>query len=193
MGYSRFFFRQDTRRKEQDKHASALARCDEKGRIHVALFSDLFGKQAENAMWTNAVFTKLREDIENPVALCPIRQQVVLDVYSPQLASEIDRERLLIAFRRYLEACEKGQRRKNLNSLLLFSCFLLIGILMIFVLYQFLQTLIPVWINVLLEIIATVFIWQFVGYMAFEFPPERRRLHRLHQIINITYEFHEWD
>ena len=193
MGYSRFFFRRNERKKEQEKYAAVSGRRDENGRLHVVLYSDIFGKNTEKAMWTNADFTALREDIENSVILCPVRQQLVLDVYCPYQASKIDRERLLIAFRRYLDACARWQRRKNRLNLMLFFSFLLVGILMIFLLYQYLLLLVPIWIEVLLETIASVFIWQFVGYMAFEFPSEQRRLRRLIQISNIKYEFHEWD
>lgn len=63
-------------------------------------------------MWTNAVLTGHRNDIENSVVLCLIRQRLVPDVYCPYLASKTDRERLLIAFRK-LSGCLRRMAAKK--------------------------------------------------------------------------------
>ena len=116
-----------------------------------------------------------------------------MDIYESGESTEFDRERALIGFRKYMNENLRGSRKQLMAHLISFAVFLLIGVAIILYLYSANPAWIPAWCFQLVNIIANVFIWQFVGYMAFQFPIERKALCRIRQILSVEYEFHHWD
>ena len=54
-------------------------------------------------------------------------------------------------------------------------------------------TLLPWWLFKSIEVLASLFIWQFGGYLAFEFLGERKNINRYKQIANAEFVIKHWD
>lgn len=173
--------------------AFSSAHRDPLGKVHVAMYSKLFSESAVLPLWSNSMYQSLRYDIENSIDLFNTREKIMMDIYETGESTDLDRERALIGFHKYMKDCYLGSKRQNTAHLLLFLVFLLLGLALIFLLYSLCPQWIPQWIFILMDTVAAVFIWQFVGYMAFEYPVERKKMRRIRQIIGLEFTFHHWD
>lgn len=180
-------------RYESERNASIVPHSDNEGRIHVAVYSAEFTNFGISPLWTTTMYSNLKEDILSSVELLPVKEKPILDIYESGSATEFDHERILIGFKKYLSLCYLSSRRHLLAHLVTFALFLIIGILIVFALYTNRLTFLPDWISALVDAVAAVFIWQFVGYMAYDFVPERKSTRRLAQIQSLEYRFHHWE
>lgn len=198
MKVSRSFFinRKDSDSANAKQFKSSLKR-DKEGRVHIALYSELFSNLGEKVLCTNSMYADLKDDISASVEPFSSKEKIAIDVFEPKESSEFDRESAIIGFRRFVNACYSGQRKQHLIHLLVFSLFLLLGLVVEFVLYGLLwdgaNPTISMWVFKSIEIFATVFIWQFVVYLGFEMPGEIKTLRRLSQIASVDFEFKHWE
>ena len=141
---------------------------------------------------TNADYFRLKSDILNTLDNVPVSEQVTLDIFESVESDEFDRETGIIGFKKYMTSNYYTCRKQYLCRLTLFNLFLLVGLALIFV-----DTLLcpdlPLWLSTCLETVAGVFIWQMVGYMAFEWRGDIKRLRRLLQMIDLKFDFRKWE
>lgn len=168
-------------------------RRDEHGRIHVPLYSNLFTSMGENILCTNSMYANLRNDIQVSVDIYPPDEKITLDVFEPGQSSDFDRERVILGFRRYINACYSNFRREHRTRLLLFSAFLFIGVFIIFAKYVLISSNTATWIGACMETTGCLFIWQLMGYLAFTLPGEIRMLKRYYQLLNLDFSFKTWE
>ena len=82
---------------------------------------------------------------------------------------------------------------------MLFFSIAIVGVLIELILYRFVAPSVGVgtatvnWGFKSVEVLATLFIWQFGGYMAFEFPGEVRNYNKNKQIEAATFTFRFFD
>lgn len=171
----------------------ATRKLDDQGRNHVALYSEFFSNLSGRVMCTNAAYADLKNEINASIEFCDPKEKIVLDIFEPSASSEFDREAAIIGYRRYITACYRGYLRMYSSHLFLFLMFLLIGVLMLFLMYGTKLFAMPVWAEKVYDSAASVFIWQFIAYMAFEWSGERKQLQRLDQMRNLEFEFKLWE
>ena len=193
MIFAKNFFHHAGKETGNALQSGAPHRRDAQGRLHAALYSALFSESAHRPLWSNAMFKSLKNDIEDAIQFISTKEKVVLDIYETGVSTELDRERALIGFRKYMNENQRGTKKELASHLTTFTVFLLIGVAFILYLFAADTAWMPDWCFQLVNIIANVFIWQFVGYMAFQFPIERKALSRIRQILSVEYEFHHWD
>ena len=175
------------------KQFSFTPKRDENGRVHVALYSEIFSHAGGAALLTNAAYSELKDDVLSSVETLSPKERVVLDVFEPAESDPFDREAIILGFRRYVNACYMGCRREHLSRIALFSAGLIVGIVLCFLLTNYWEKDLASWIFFVLNTFSTVLIWQFAGYVAFEWNGEVKRLKRLKQIYGIEYEFRLWE
>lgn len=169
-------------------------RRDGEGRLVVPLYSKLFSSLTENVMCTNAMFESFKEEIEDSIALYPAKERISLMIYeSSEAADDSVREIVLIGFKKYItQYKEKSVAQLKLNALT-FLGIAVIGILLEYFLYSVFPDAFSEWIYSLLDITATVLIWEFVAFLAFEFTKEVAAIRRLSQILDIKFIFRHWE
>ena len=175
-------------------NADQACKLDEEGRLVVSLYSDFFSSLTDNVMCTNAMFENLKKEIEGSVALYAAKSRIALTVYESSKTADDDvREIVMAGFKKYI-AQYKARAYSTLKwNTLTFLAIAVIGILLEYFLYQLFPDVFPVWISNLLDIAATVMIWEFVAFIAFEFSREVAGIRRLNQILDVKYTFRHWE
>ena len=169
-------------------------RRDRQGRVIVPLYSDFFSSLSENVMCSNAMFNRLKDEIEDSLCVYPTNEQILLSVYvSSASADDSTRESVLVGFKKYIMQYLKRNVSALKRSFVTFLSLALFGILIEFLNYNVFSDALPAWVCNLIDVSATVLIWQFVAYLAFEFSKERRNIQRLRQILQIEYVFRHWE
>ena len=167
---------------------------DAQNRLIVPVYSGFFTALKDNMMQTNVMFDSLKQEIEASVSPYPVDEKIVLSVYeSSEQCDDDTREGAIIGFKKYIYGCMRRASKVCGAHFYTFLTACLIGILIELCLYAWFPNFLPEWIGNMLEIIAWVFVWQFVGYLFFEFANERKTVRRLDQILHIEYVFHHWE
>lgn len=171
----------------------AIFRLDENKKAHVALYSHFFTQLSGNFLCTNKMYRELETDIANSVGLINADKRIVMDIYEPKESNELNREVAIAGFRRYLKAGLEVESKRFRRRMYVFIACLLIGIVLEVLLYGLDLSLLPEWVDSCVDIVATVFVWQFVGFMAYEHRSDRMRLKRMRQMIAMEYTFRKWE
>lgn len=190
MIYSRDFFRRI--RSERMQFRSAAVR-DAEGRIHAGLYTDFFTRYAQQMFCTNSMYAQFRSELLSTVEMYDPKERVVVTVFDSDDLEEEDRELALMGFRRYVGACYAGRLRQMMLQLCLFTAFLVVGVALVLFLHALRPSFLPEWAEYLLDAVSGVFIWQFVGYFAFEFSGNRKDLRQLERMRDLEYEFRHWE
>lgn len=189
--YRNFFKKNNNEVKSSNKYSFRTQR-NEEGKIQVAIHSTIFSDIGENLLASNSMFSNLLEDIKPCVEPYSANENIVLQVYETKPSNELSRTTAIVGFKRYVNGCYNSLRKQHLYRLFLFGGFLLIGLLIEFLLYFVIKEDnpdLPRWIFKSIEVLASLFIWQFGGYIAFEFLGELKTMKRYKQIANIDFEF----
>ena len=175
-----------------------LVTRDKQGRAHVAMHSTIFSDVNENILASNSMFADLLNDIQPCIEPYSVKEKIVMDVFETKVSNDFARDTVIIGFKRYVNSCLYGLKKQHLSRFFLFFSFLVFGVLIEFILYFLVQKYVGAeftshWLFKSVEVLGTLFIWQFGGYLAFEFLGERKQLNRYKQIANIEFEFKHWD
>lgn len=185
----RNLFREARTTKKDAVRLFTPSKHDDNGFVHVSVFTNFFTDPKERRIHTNLEYSNFRNDIEATLGTLDTNEQVIMDIFESQESDETDREIAIIGFRKYVSSCYLAARQQYIKHIKLFSSFLLIGSLIIFLLYGIPHPALSEWLKKLLEIFGTVMVWQFVGYMAFERHKELKDLRRLSQIMHVKFDF----
>lgn len=167
---------------------------DENGKIHVAVFSKVFSEANEHLLTSNSMYANLLADVKPCFEPYPTKENIVLEVYETKESDDFVRESVVIGFRRYVSGCLKSLCDELRNRIILFSSFLLIGVFVEILIFGILpENAMPEWLSQTLHIFASLFIWQFGGYVAFEFLGESKKISRFKQIQKADIAFKHWD
>ena len=167
---------------------------DSQGRLVVPFYSRFFSSLSENVMCSNAMYNELKEEIEASVCIIPASERVVLTVYeSSPFSDDSTRESVLIGFRKYIARYSEMKNSMLRRSFITFLLLALFGVLTEFLNYNVFLNALAEWVCNLIDVSATVLIWQFVAYLAFEFSQERKYIRRLKQIMQAEYAFRHWE
>ena len=192
MRHGRDFFRPNVKDLIQ-KQYSVTPKRDEEGRIHVALYSELFLKCTGATLITNSLYAAFYDDIASSVETVSAGEQIVMDIFEPSESDEFSREVTILGFRRYINALYLGTNKEHWRHVILFSASLVAGAVLSFFLYNFWISHISRWLYTMIDIFSTVLVWEFAGYMAFELSHEIKQLRRLRQIRNMEFQFRLWN
>lgn len=162
------------------------------GRAHLGLYTDFFDTGRGRIMRTNNEYLSFRNEVESTISNQNTIDPITIDVFELTESDEFDRETSIIGFKKFMGVCYHSYKGKYLARLTLFSFFLVIGLAMIFLLHTVGKGL-PEWLFYCLETVATVFVWQFAGYVAFELLGEIRQLRRFRQIADVEFTFKKWE
>lgn len=169
-------------------------RRDKLGRLIVPLYSRFFSTLSDNVMYSNAAFHALYEEIEASLCVYSINEQIVLTVYESSASSDGSmRETVLIGFKKYIHQYLKRKTAMLKHSFFTFLSFALLAILIEYLNYTVFSNALSEWVCNLIDVSATVLIWQFVAYLAFEFSQEKKAIRRLKQISQMEYVFRHWE
>lgn len=169
-------------------------RRDAQGRLIVPLYSRFFSSISDNVMCSNIMLKEFMEEIEASLSVYSANEQVLLTVYeSSDSADENTRESVLVSFKKYAAQYLKRKTALLNRSFLSFLLLALFGILIEFLNYNVFSGILSEWVCNLIDISATVLIWQFVAYLAFDFSQALKDIRRLKQILQIEYVFRHWE
>lgn len=169
-------------------------RRDSQGRLIVPFYSKFFSSLSENVMCSNAMFNEFKEEIEASLCVYPRNEQIVVTVYeSSSRTDDSTRESVLVGFKKYIIQYSEMKIAVLKRSFVSFLLLALFGMLVEFLNYSIFPDVLPGWICNLIDVSATVLIWQFVAYLAFEFSQERKYIQRLRQIVQGEYVFRHWE
>ena len=169
------------------KHRSA------DGRIHVPLYSDVFSNLKDNTLCTNAMYASLKSDIENSISMFRTDEKLTVNVFVSDSPSDFNCQRAILGFRRYMKACHFGYFRENLSNFMLFLIFLIAGLVLQYLLHVVHIFADREFLRSLTDTLSGIFIWQFIGFVAFQLIGVVRTLKRMKQIENIEFSFKEWE
>lgn len=141
-------------------------RRDAQGRLIVPLYSRFFSSISDNVMCSNIMLKEFMEEIEASLSVYSANEQVLLTVYeSSDSADENTRESVLVSFKKYAAQYLKRKTALLNRSFLSFLLLALFGILIEFLNYNVFAGILSEWVCNLIDISATVLIWQFVAYL----------------------------
>lgn len=189
----RNFFRVSREIKQSYK---ATMNKDDKGSIHVAIHNNIFTKiKKDNYLATNSSFASLKNDIKPCIEPYKSNEHVVVDVYETEESDEFSRDMAIIGFKRYMNSLCYGQSKtiKRMFAICLIAMLIGIGIEVILYAIPSIGNNLPLWLFKTIEIIATLFIWQFFGYLTFEFPGSIINYKRNMQIAKCDFEFKHFE
>lgn len=162
------------------------------GRVHLGMFTDFFSAAHGRVMRSNNEYNNLRNEVEACIGEFNTVDPITIDVFESRESDEFDRETSIIGFKKYIGANYFAYKKQCMSRLILFSTFLILGILAIVLLYTH-GTELKDWIFYCVETIATVFLWQFAGYAAFELNGEIRQMRRYRQLTDAEFAFKKWE
>lgn len=169
-------------------------RRDAQGRLIVPLYSSFFSSITKNVMCSNVMFQAFMEEIKASLSVYSTEERVLLTVYeSSDSADDDTRESVLVGFKKYAAQYLKRKSALLNRSFLSFMLLALFGVLIEYLTYNVFPGVLSEWICNLIDISATVLIWQFVAYMAFDFSQSLKSIRRLRQILQIEYVFRHWE
>ncbi len=169
-------------------------RRDAQGRLIVPLYSRFFSSISENVMCSNVMLKEFMEEIEASLNVYSTDERVLLTVYeSSDSADDETRESVLVGFKKYAAQYLKRKTAMLHRSFLSFLLLALFGVLIEFLNYNVFAGILSEWVCNLIDISATVLIWQFVAYLAFDFSQALKDIQRLKQILQIEYVFRHWE
>ena len=177
----------------KDAGINSIFRLDENQKAHVILYSHFFTDLPGNFLCTNRMYREFQAEVDASIALVNVKKPVVLEIYEPHESDEFDREAAITGFRTYLQGGLTLEKKRFRRRMYVFDGLLLIGILLEILLYGLDLSLLPEWVDSCVDIVATVFVWQFVGFMAYEYKSYRMQFKRLRQMIGIEYIFKKWE
>lgn len=166
---------------------------DENGEMHIPCYTSFFSEMGGTVMRSYSDYSKFSNEISASLEPFKVHDPIVVDIFEINPSTDFDRETAIIGFRRYISACYAVSRRNFLGRQILFSTFLILGIIIISLLYGVFSSVFQPWLFYCIETIGTVFIWQFAGYLAFERRTERKNLIRLKQMITLEFDFKKWE
>lgn len=183
-----------SRRGKDEKNAGGtICRYDEHGRAHVSLYTRFFSDLTGNFLCTNQMYQDLKKDLLSSIELVSVKRQIVFEIFEPSESDELNREVSIVGFRRFLNANLALEAQRAKNRFILFSIFMLLGVLIVFFLFGIKPSFLSEWAAKCIEIVGTVFVWQFVGYMVYEFQEVRMQIRRLQQMIKAEFCFKKWE
>lgn len=162
-------------------------------RAHVSMFSEFFSDASEVPMYTNGMFEGLKNDIMSSIELNRTREPITMMIYEAKQSDELTREFALVGFKKYISLCVKKKSNYVINQIVVFSMFLVLGVLCIYFSNVLNPGVIRPWIANCLNNVGCVFLWNFVGYFAFQFNGDKRELQRLKQIRDMDFVFRRWE
>lgn len=167
---------------------------DKDGRIVIPLYSSFFSSLSSNIMCTNAMFESLKQEIVTSISMYSTKERIVLSIYesSNNIGSDI-RDGVLIGFKKYINQSKKKAILKTKKYFFSFLSLALLGMLILHIFYNKFPNMLSTWGYKISDIASTVLIWEFVTYLAFEFPKEITNILRLRQISQITFTFKHWE
>ena len=163
------------------------------GKVHVAMFSDFFTSYEKNPLYTNGMYEGFKEEILSSIELYRANEDIKLLVYESEPTDELTHEIVTAGFNKYINQCMRKQFNYLLNRTIIFSSFSLFGVLCIVFATSNIATNYAPWLVSCINNMGCVFLWNFLGYFAFEFFGDRRNLKRLKQILIIEYTYRQWD
>lgn len=190
------FFHKDENRIPFGKKGNEVIR-DKDGKVHVAMTTNIFSDVSKTLLASNSMLAGLLSDVQPCVEPYSTKEKIVLDIYETTESDELSRQTVILGFKKYVNGCLYGQYKQHMGRFFLFFSFLVIGVLIEVLLYAFLSVdgsaTIPWWIFKSVEVLASLFIWQFGGYLAFEFLGEKKNINRYKQIANCEFNIKHWD
>ena len=168
-------------------------RKDKCGRIIVPLYSQFFSSLTNDMLYTNNMFEDLKREITMSISAYSPKEKIHLSIYESSKVDDDIRESALIGFKRYISIYYKKMIAFTQKYLFSFLILAFVGIISIYLVHNVFSNLLSEWIRYLLDIISTVFVWEFVSYLAFEFPKSISDIARLKQILQIEYTFRHWE
>lgn len=177
---------------QYSKQFNSSVRRDDTGRIHAALYSDFFTGNSGQIMRSNYDYARFKDEIAATIEPYSPGEDIVIDIYEPAESDEFVRDAALLGFRRYVGACYAGSRKLYLRHMIAMLASLVIGLLVVY-----LMSLLPIAdkpvIQYLLETIASVLVWQCVGYLAYNREGEARQMKRLGQMMQLEFTYKVWE
>lgn len=170
---------------------------DKDGRVHVVMYTSIFHDASQNLLASNSMYANLLTDLQPCVEPYSPKEKIMVDVYETKPSDEFARDLVVVGFRKYVNSCLTGLYRQHLSRFLLFFSFLLVGIAIEVILYAIPGmaegNILPFWLFKTIEVLGTLFIWQFGGYLAFEFFGERKNAARYKQLAEVEFTVKQWD
>lgn len=164
------------------------------GRVHIAMHSNIFSEVKHNLIASNSMYADLLNDIQASVEPYSTKEKITIDLYETEKTDEFTKDSVIVGFRKYVNGCLYSLRKQHLFRFSLFGSFLLIGILIEFILYGVIgYGNMSDWVFKSIEVLGTLFIWQFGGYLAFEFLGEMKNIYRYKQALEIEFNVRQWD
>ena len=119
----------------------------------------------------------------------------IIDLHKTVAKIDDAAEQVVVSgFRRYVGGCLMALQKKLLSRIITFSAFFILGVVLEFILYGVLNgQMEQMWLFKTIEVLATLFIWQFGGYIAFEFFGARKRIIRYKQVLDIKFNVKHWE
>lgn len=200
MGLFRNFFSKKNKNKVAINNKLPIHR-DENGAVHVVMHNNIFADVGTTLLASNSMYASLLDDIQPCVEPYSTNEKIVLDIYETRQSDDFSREVVITGFKKYITSCLSGLIRQHIGRFFLFFSFLLVGLLIEFILYGVIGPSLSAtnpeitinWIFKSVEVLGTLFIWQFGGYLAFEFLGERKQIKRYKQIANVDFNIKEWN
>lgn len=180
-------------KKNRASGSNSTCRFDKQGRAHVTLYTHFFVNLPGNFLCTNRMYREFRDEVAGSVDLVNTDTQVVLEIYEPAESDEFNRQAAIAGFRRFIETQAEVEYKRFKSRMVVFIALLLVGIALEFVLHGMSLTLLPAWGDNCVDIMATVFVWQFIGFMAYEYQTEKIHFRRLKQMVKTEYVFQKWE
>ena len=194
MSDYRNFFK---RNKEARQQYQNMAKKDKQGYIHVMIHSLLFSNMDKTIIGTNGMYNELKEDIIPCIEPFSPKDKICVEVLETEESTDFGRQTAILGFKRYMNSLLYGQRKAFFAKFAVFFSFVFVGILIEFLLYFVVgQDACPpnlFWLFKSAEVLGTLFIWQFGGYMVFDFPGEVKSLKQNKQIANAKFVFKHFE
>lgn len=167
---------------------------DQEGKVHVAMNTSIFDDVKANLLASNSMYASLLTDIQPCLEPYSAKENIVLDIYVTEEPDDFTKESVMAGFKKYVNSCIIALVKQHLFRFFLFFSFLVIGIVIEGVLYGKADVgNNPKWWLKSIEVLGNLFIWQFGGYMAFEYLGESKNIKRYKQIANIEFNIKKWD
>ncbi|MCQ2776500.1 MAG: hypothetical protein MJ217_02105 [Bacilli bacterium] len=192
MGIRNFF---KVSREIKQSYKSTLNK-DGDGAIHVAIHNNIFADIKKNSyLASNSSYASLKNDIKPCIEPYKSNEHIVVDLYETEESDEFARDVAIIGFKRYMNSLCYGAAKTIRRMFAICFTAMLMGILLEILLYgvPVIGNNLPMWLFKTLEVVATLFIWQFFGYLTFEFPGTITNYKRNMQIAKCDFEFRHFD
>lgn len=163
------------------------------GAVTVPMFSDFFAGAETSPLYTNGMYEGFKQEIISSVELYKTRDDITMMIYEAEPVNDLSREVVLVGFRKYIAQCVQKQKKYVSKRTVLFSLLAALGVFCIYFSNAPWAGGIAPWVLSCINNVGCVFLWNFLGYFAFEFSGDERELNRLRQIHRMQYSFRKWE